>query len=131
MKKLFALSVILTALVFLTESQAQTPVKTDGAEITFTTKTHDFGEISLNTPVSFEFEFTNTGNEPLIIDKIQKPCSCQEAEYPKQPILPGKSGIIKTQYSANKLGSFNKMYTVFSTASNDIVRLVLKGTVVK
>ena len=31
---------------------------------------HDFGKISQDNNIEYEFEFSNTGNQPLIIEKI-------------------------------------------------------------
>jgi hypothetical protein len=52
-------------------------------------------------------------------------------EWPKQPILPGESNVIKVTYkNTDRPGNFNKYVTVFSNALiNKEVKLHIKGTV--
>ena len=66
------------------------------AVITFTQTTHDFGTFDESEgKVTTEFEFKNTGNAPLLITRTAASCGCTTPEYPKEPIAPGKSGVIK------------------------------------
>ena len=53
---------------------------------------HDFGTIAEGPEVTYYFEFTNTGKEPLIIQNVSASCGCTTPDWPKQPILPGKQG---------------------------------------
>jgi len=48
-----------------------------------------------------EFKFTNTGDAPLIISDYTVSCSCTKAILPKEPILPGKSSVIKVTFDTN------------------------------
>ena len=45
------------------------------------------------------FEFTNTGNAPLIITNVQSTCGCTVPSKPKEPIMPGKSDKIEVKYN--------------------------------
>lgn len=90
----------------------------------------DFGSIPAGTPVSHEFEFTNTGTEPLIITAVQASCGCTVASYTQDPIAPGEKGHILSTYNAAKAGIFQKTLTVQSNAAENPV-LTLKGTVVE
>lgn len=99
-------------------------------EISFDSKTHDFGNIPQDVPASFEFEFTNTGSAPLIISNAEGSCGCTVPEYPKAPVMPGKTGKIKVTYNAKTSGPFQKSVTI---TSNDAVapstELRIKGQV--
>lgn len=117
-----------------TEKQTATQENADnqnGPEITFNETNHDFGEIQFNGNGSYEFVFVNTGNEPLILTQPKSSCGCTVPEWPKQPILPGQSNVIKVTYkNTNRAGSFNKYVTIFSNALiNKEVKLHIKGTV--
>ena len=103
----------------------------NGAEITFKETNHDFGSIPFNGNGSYEFVFVNTGTEPLILTQPKSSCGCTVPEWPKQPILPGESNVIKVTYkNTNRPGAFNKYVTVFSNAAvNKEVKLHIKGTV--
>lgn len=87
--------------------------------ITFETTTHDFQTIREDKgPVSCEFEFTNTGTEPLIIINATASCGCTRPEFPKKPVAPGKTGKIKVTYNPlGRPGEFNKQITVRTNSS--------------
>lgn len=103
----------------------------NGAEITFKETNHDFGTIPFKGNGSYEFEFVNTGNEPLILTQPKSSCGCTVPEWPRKPILPGESEVVKVTYkNTDRPGSFNKYVTVFSNAKvNKEVKLHIKGTV--
>lgn len=92
---------------------------------------HDFGRISQGKPVTAEFTFTNKGELPLVISQAKGSCGCTGVEYPKEPILPGQSGLIKATFNAAVVGAFNKSVTVESNAENSTQLLYVKGEVVK
>ncbi|AWI25936.1 DUF1573 domain-containing protein [Flavobacterium pallidum] len=90
----------------------------------------DTGEIPQGTPKSIEFEFKNTGDKPIIITNAKASCGCTVADYPKEPIAPGKSAKITGTYNAAAKGPFTKTITV-TTSENDTPKvLTLKGTVI-
>jgi Protein of unknown function (DUF1573). len=61
----------------------------------FTRTEHNFGSVreSLGA-VTTEFEFTNIGDAPLIIQRVAASCGCTTPGYSREPILPGKKGKI-------------------------------------
>jgi hypothetical protein len=72
------------------------------------------------------FEFTNTGDEPLIIINVQSTCGCTVPSKPTEPIPPGKTGKIDVKYNMNP-GPIRKTITVESNAVNaESGRVVLK-----
>lgn len=105
----------------------------EGPGIQFETTTHDFGNINEDdNPVSCEFEFTNTGDEPLIIVSANASCGCTKPEFPKKPINPGKSGKIKVTYNQKgRPGEFNKSIRVRTNASRPkSISLKISGVVI-
>lgn len=95
-------------------------------------ETHEFGEVVEGKMASYEFQVTNTGNQPLIISNVQPSCGCTSPHWTKEPIMPGKTGIIKATYnSAGRPGVFNKSLTVVSNAANGSKVLHIKGNVIK
>ena len=106
--------VIIIALVFsVVIADAQDEAKVNGPEIFFKKTTHDYGTIDLNGDGTYNFEFTNIGNEPLILSKPRSSCGCTVPSWPKEPILPGETNKIKVTYNTHKSGAFNKTVTVF------------------
>lgn len=105
-------------------------VSENGPEIQFEKLVHDYGEVQYNGNGECEFRFTNTGNEPLILQKPKSSCGCTVPTWPKEPILPGESDVIKVTYKTTKVGSINKSITVTSNAkTNATVILRIKGNV--
>jgi len=71
----------------------------EGAAIQFAEKAYDFGTIAeQGGPVSHEFEFTNTGDAPLMILNATASCGCTRPDFPKKPVKAGKKGKIKVTY---------------------------------
>ena len=98
--------------------------------IKFKTETHDFGTLQEGDPAEAEFVFTNTGKKPLIIQNVQPGCGCTTPFWSKDPVAPGKTGIIKASYGTKeRVGSFNKNITVTSNAGTNLI--YIKGTVEK
>lgn len=127
---LFTTLAIATAVVNAQNTTTTTPAPTSNAEITFETLVHDFGQIPQGTPVTYEFKFTNTGTEPLIVSDVQKVCGCTVTGWTKNPVLPGQTGYVSAQYNAASVGAFQKPVTVISNAKNSPVKLTFKGEVV-
>lgn len=98
-------------------------------EISFEDKSHNFGQIAQNEPATHEFEFTNSGSAPLIISEAEGSCGCTVPEWPKEPIMPGKTGVIKVIYDAKKVGPFQKSVTITSNDPNSPSELRIKGEV--
>ncbi|HLO91823.1 MAG: DUF1573 domain-containing protein [Chloroflexota bacterium] len=103
----------------------------NAADISFTKLVHDYGTIFVGGDGNCEFEFTNTGKEPLILSNVKSSCGCTVPSWPKEPILPGKKETIKVKYDTNRIGPINKTITVSSNAKNDPVVLKITGNIVK
>ena len=118
-----------------TPAQAVTPVNAtvadnpNAGEFAFTEETYDFTKIPKGTPVNHDFNFTNTGKEPIVISNVQASCGCTTPKWPKEPILPGKSAVINVQYNAANPGGFNKSITISSNAKTPSKVIYIKGTV--
>lgn len=79
------------------------------------------------------FEFTNTGDAPLIINNVQSTCGCTIPTKPTEAIQPGKTGKIEVKYNMNT-GPIRKTITVESNAVNvdeGRVAIKIKGEVVE
>ncbi len=133
MKKIALLFVMIFAVGLIQAQNKEvkngTVKKENGPDITFKTTVHDYGSIYNGSNGSYIFEFTNTGNEPLILSKPRSSCGCTVPTWPKEPILPGQASKIKVTYDTHRSGPFNKSVTVYSNAKKTIV-LRIKGKVV-
>ena len=111
-------------------AKAQDAKTQNGPEIEFEKIVHDYGDVPYNGNGKCEFRITNTGNEPLLIQKPKSSCGCTIPSWPQEPILPGESDVIKVTYMTNRAGNINKTVTVTSNAlKNSTVVLRIKGRV--
>jgi hypothetical protein len=78
----------------------------------FEKETHDYGTIKNGSDGTCEFRFKNVGKEPVLITNAKGSCGCTVPEYPKEPIAPGKSGMIKVTYDTKRTGAINKNVTL-------------------
>jgi hypothetical protein len=99
------------------------------AKIEFKSETVDYGEIERGSDGVRVFEFTNTGNAPLVISKVSSSCGCTIPKKPEEPIMPGESGEIQVKYDTNRVGPIRKAVTVISNADTPTKILKIKGTV--
>jgi hypothetical protein len=99
------------------------------AKITFKSDTVDYGEIEKGSDGVRVFEFTNTGDAPLIISKVSSSCGCTIPKKPDGPILPGAKGEIQVKYDTNRVGPIRKAITVISNADVPTMVLKIKGEV--
>ncbi|KQR71369.1 DUF1573 domain-containing protein [Pedobacter sp. Leaf176] len=105
---------------------------TDAAVVTFERDIYDFEKIEQGEKVQHEFKFRNTGKSPLIISNATATCGCTVPEIPKEPILPGKEGVIKVVFnSEGKLGMQDKVVTVTSNANPNTGTVHLVGEVLE
>jgi hypothetical protein len=120
MKKFLALvAVLFTAFQF---ASAQ--------DIKFAAEEINYGTIEKGANGVREFKFTNTGDAPLIIESAQGSCGCTVPQFPKEPIMPGESNVIRVQYDTQRLGQFTKYVTVTTNSkSNTTHRLKIYGDV--
>lgn len=113
-------------------AKAQDAKTQSGPEIEFEKTVHDYGDVPYNGNGECEFRFTNTGTEPLLIQKPKSSCGCTIPSWPNEPILPGESEVIKVTYKTNRVGQINKTVTVNSNAvKNSTVVLRIKGRVLQ
>jgi len=96
----------------------------EAAVISWKSDAVEVGQIPQGTPKEIEFEFKNTGKTSVVITSVKPSCGCTAADYTKEPVAPGKSGIIKAIYNAASAGPFTKTVTV--TTSADETPKVLK-----
>ncbi|TXK45297.1 DUF1573 domain-containing protein [Pontibacter qinzhouensis] len=123
MKKLF-LSLALAALtaggVMAQQApKAQTATQkapvTDGLALTFEEAEFNFGDITQGDVVEHVFKFTNTGTQPLVIERVDVTCGCTTPSWTKEPVMPGKTGFVTAKFnSAGKMGQQKKAITVHS-----------------
>ena len=96
----------------------------------FNKEEHDFGKIKEGEVVEYEFQFTNTGDAPLIIASAQGSCGCTVPEWPKEPIGIGEDGTIRVKFdSKKKKGLQNKTVTLTANTFPKQTKIRIKANV--
>ncbi len=72
--------------------------------IEFAEEIFNFGDIYEGEKVTHEYRFKNTGKNPLVIRGAKASCGCTIPSYSKEPILPGKEGIITVVFNSEGRG---------------------------
>lgn len=127
----------LTLLLFFTLFLAYAQAQDKKPDITFEEKTIDFGEVVEGKTATVVFTFFNSGSAPLLLKNVQASCGCTASNWPRQPIMPGKSSTIEAKFnSAGYAGkNVNKSVTVTTNVpnakgNNKVIILNFKGRVV-
>lgn len=126
MKKRFFFLLALTLPFFVAKISAQ-------AVITFEKTTIELGTFNESQPQTCVFEFTNTGDKPLVIHQAFASCGCTQPEFTQEPVAPGQKGKIRVTYNGKgkPAGEFTKPVSVRSNASNSLVRIYIRGKMKK
>jgi hypothetical protein len=106
-------------LLVLTFFQLTVLAQTKGPALEIKEDYFDFGDIKQGAVVEHVFQFTNTGDSTLLLQKVYSTCGCTIPSYPKEGIAPGQSGQITVKFnSEGKMGLNNKIITILSNAKN-------------
>lgn len=103
-----------------TANQQSTPAADQGAQsdlpltkMEFDAYEHDFGTMDEGDKVEHIFNFTNTGDNPLVLSNCKGSCGCTVPTCPKEPIPPGGTGEIKVVFnSKGKKNAQTKRVTI-------------------
>ncbi len=110
----------------LNAQKAKDEVKSDLplTTATFSEYEWDFGTINEGDKVEHTFKFTNTGTNPLVLDKCKGSCGCTVPTCPKEPIPPGGTGEIGVVF--NSKGKKNQQTKRVTITCNTEEQPILK-----
>jgi len=92
---------------------------------------HDFGQIIQGEKVSIAFKFKNTGKSDLVIASANAGCGCTVPSFPKNPIQPGKEGMVEISFnSSGKRGFQSQHVSVVANTQPNTTVLTIKANVV-
>jgi hypothetical protein len=75
----------------------------------------DFGKIGEGQKLEVAFRFKNTGDKPLVIQRVQPSCGCTVAEQSTEPVAPGAEGQIRATFnSEGRTGINHKTLSVYA-----------------
>jgi len=133
MKKVIsALSLLLVSTVIFAQTAATSaPHVQKKAEdfIKFKESSHNFGKIKHGVPVTYDFYFTNTSDQPIVIEYASASCGCTTPTWPQGAIAKGKTDKITAGFNAGSVAPFNKTITVKLAGIDIPVVLTITGEV--
>ena len=88
---------------------------------------YDYGVIRKGSTNPAKFIITNTGNHPLVINRVSASCGCTNVNWEKQPVEPGQTTTISVEMKPEETGHFNKTVEVYCNANESPVKLTLTG----
>ena len=96
----------------------------------FTETKKSFDTVKQGEIVTLDYEFTNIGTEPLIIQETKVECSCTTVEFPKQPIAPGQKNKITVKFNTTTVWDLqDRVVKIYSNAKNSPIKIRFKGDV--
>ena len=99
-------------------------------QLAFESEAHDFGRLAEAEPATWTFRFTNAGDAPLRLTRVDAACGCTTPSWTDTPVPPGGAGTVEVVFDPEgRAGPFQK--TVFVAAEGaEPVTLRIAGTVV-
>lgn len=116
---LFIISILLAGVVMV---NAQ-------SKITFDNSIKELGYVLWRNPVTVTYQFTNTGDKPLVVSRVTSSCGCTEVDWTKDAIPVGGKGLITAVFDAEAIGHFYKEVGVYCNASSMPIYLEFNGEV--
>ena len=120
MKKMFALFLLASAFTACNnapDKKAEDGIVAPGSNtltsIEWIEPKKDLGTINEGQKLQISFHLKNTGTAPLVLQSVVPGCGCTVADYPKEPIAPGKEADITASFdSKGREGQQHKEITV-------------------
>ena len=71
-----------------------------GPQFKFENDRHDYGTVYLDDmpETKLAINFSNTGDEPLIVENVRACCGTRVTQWPREPIAPGEEGVINVEF---------------------------------
>ncbi len=120
MKRILFIFSILSALVVSAVAQPK---------ISFTPEVQELGRILWRNPVTITYQFTNTGDKPLVVSKVYSSCGCTSVDWTKKPVPAGGKGTVTAVFDAEAIGHFYKEIGVYCNASDTPLYVEFNGEV--
>lgn len=117
--------------VALLVALAAGPAAAQGA-LAFDADGHDFGRLGEAEPVRHTFRFTNAGDAPLQLTRVEAACGCTTPSWTTDPVPPGGAGAVEVAFDPEgQAGPFDRVvHVVADGAEPSAQTLRISGTVV-
>ena len=131
MKKSVLNTLFTFLLIALTTTFAHAQEK-KGARLEYKKQVEDLGTIYTDAleVTTLDIEFTNDGDEPLMITNARGCCGTRIKDYPKEPIMPGEEAKIQIEFRlAPRAHNINRSVSVMSNDERGMRVFRIRGEV--
>lgn len=88
----------------------------------------DLGSHDVGDSLSIAYTINNTGDNNLLINRVEPGCSCTVGTFTEEPIEPGKSGEITLNYNVVfENDSFRKSAEVYANVEGGMFEVSFRG----
>lgn len=88
----------------------------------------DLGSHEVGDSLSIAYTINNTGDNNLLIKRVEPGCSCTVGTFTEEPIKPGKSGEITLNYNVVfENDSFRKSAEVYANVEGGMFEISFRG----
>ncbi len=103
----------------------------NGPQIAFEETQFDFGKAYVNQEVHHVFVFSNIGNSPLEITKIEAPCGCTSTLLSNKKLNPGEKGKLEVRLATGSIPMIlvRRVYVHTNDPEASVVKLIVKANV--
>lgn len=138
--KYLTMAVLLTA-IWLSSCKTGDPGQSDSvvfevkltdkqADIRFDTLECNFGTVVEGERLIAYFDYTNTGEGELLIQKVEASCGCTRVDWDKKALAPGERATLSVIFeSSGRRGKQYKTIRVHSNAPDPLTILSIRATV--
>ncbi len=77
----------------------------------------NFGSIQMGETITVRFKCLNTGKKPLLITNAKPGCGCTIADFTKEPIMPGTTGVVTAAFDSKKVHAPEVRKTIIVTTN--------------
>jgi len=79
----------------------------------------DFGHVGIDFDITHTFKYTNSGEKPLTITRLEIPCDCSKVTASDSIVAPGHSVTFRLKFSTRDFfGPTNKSFKVHTDSPN-------------
>ena len=94
---------------------------------------YNAGKIAVGEEIRAKFVVENTGDSPLVFSDVKGSCSCTVASFPKDPIAPGETGVIKATVDTEHapIGQLQKRVTIMANTTPEATVVSIQAKIIK
>jgi hypothetical protein len=100
--------------------------------IQFTETSHSFLEMIPGEKRKHTFEYTNTGNAPLLILNIESECGCTVPSWSKDMLAPGEKTTMTVYYDSQMMApGIRKSHIRVISNADEVITLTIEAEVLR